>query len=241
MKKILLTSALAVANLITVPAFSKSSLDGFYVGASAGHSSLDAKEKIGIINPLGPDEEKNTSPRLKSNNFVGSAHAGYGWSFKNIGYFGLELSANYDNHKTKYNYSDSRLGSNLESHLSRKWSFGFNITPGFYLKEDILALFKVGAVISKFKYKAEDNYTDNGVIPPETSFLAINKTNNLAGFNLGGALKVSMTECLSLRLDVDHTIYRKFKVSEKKSEEHQVTTNIKPSSTTIMVGFSYKV
>ncbi len=237
-----MTSALAVANLITVPAFSKSSLDGFYVGASAGHSSLDAKEKIGIYTNEGSILSPNSSPNAKSNNFIGSVHTGYGMTFNEKFYLGTELFLGYDNHSTKYNqgYSDGDDQGKVQDSLSRKYAVGLNFTPGVYLKEDTLALLKVGINASRFEYKIQDNFYagDDEV----THHLSGKKSQTLTGLNLGFALKMSMTEKLSLRLDVDHTTYRSFRHSKSRSDNnHKVTTKIKPTTTAITAGFSYKI
>jgi opacity protein-like surface antigen len=61
------------------------------------------------------------------------------------------------------------------------------------------------------------------------------------GFNLGGAMKIAMTEKLSLRLDIDHTRYRNFRISKTQSNDHKSTTNVKPTTTTIVVGFGIKL
>lgn len=244
MNKILIGTVLAVTSTITLSAQSNSNFDGFYVGASAGYSSLDAKEKVGIINPTtgarGPSHRVSFSPQLKSNNSAGSVHAGYGNTFAQKWYLGTEFSIIFDNHKTKYKFSDTNDGSKFSDALSRKYAMAFIITPGYYIKEDVLFNLKTGISISKFTYKMEDNYSEASP-GGDRSFLSTSRSTTAAGFAFGAGIKISMTEKLSTRLDVDHTIYRNFRVSKVQRNDHVITTNVKPTVTTVMVGVSYKI
>jgi opacity protein-like surface antigen len=242
MNKVLVTSAVTAFSFLSATSFSNPAFDGFYLGASAGYSSLDAKEKIGIFNErAGSDMSSDTSPRQKSNNFIGMIHAGYGMSFRDTWYMGAELFAGYDNHQTKYSYS---YGNNddrgqVQDVLARKYVFGLHITPGFYLKQDVQILLKPGINFSRFEYKIQDRFVDTG--GDGDSLLSTKESKMTVGFNLGGAMKIAMTEKLSLRLDIDHTRYRNFRISKTQSNDHKSTTNVKPTTTTIVVGFGIKL
>ncbi len=241
MNKILIGTVLAVTSTITLSAQSNSNFDGFYVGASAGYSSLDAQKKTDYIQSSISNPTYNINSDTKSNNASGAISFGYAHQLKSI-YMAYELSALFDNHSTKTTYSDPG-DLNLIETLKRKYAFGFNIHPGLYLNDKTVVYGKLGISFSEFKYKVNGRAEYAG----EPAIAISNAHNkNLFGFTFGAGVLTELSEKYSLKVEAFHTAYQQYKtptLSTKWNDimgprEEKVVSRMKPHSMHIAVGLN---
>lgn len=244
MNKVLLTSAIAVANLVTVPAFSKSGFDGFYVGASAGYSSLDAQKKTDYIQSTIGSPTYNINSDTKSNNASGAIRFGYAHQY-NAMYMAYELNSLFDHHSTKTNYSDPG-DLNMTETLERNWAFGLNFHPGLYLNDKTVIYGKIGLSISKFKYKAQGRAEYGGGADIVDFSQGHNKS--LWGFTVGTGIRTELSESCSFIAEIFHTTYQKHKTptlvenwNDGGPREEKIISRMKPRSTHFTIGLNVKI
>jgi opacity protein-like surface antigen len=245
MNKIFLTSAIAVTSLVTMPASSNSSFDGFYAGVSAGYSSLDAKKKTYYVKSYDYDLPYVLNSDAKSNNTSGGVNFGFAHKYKSL-YMAYELSALFDKHSatTKFSETDEL---DLSESLKRDWAFGLTMHPGLYLNDKTVVYGKLGVSLSEFKYQADAfvTYAVTG-----SSKFSESHSKNLWGMTFGAGVRTELSDNYSLTAEAFHTTYQQYKTpnfahnwtnSLDVIKTENMSSKMKPRSTHFTVGLNIKI
>ncbi len=171
--------------------------DGFYVGGSANFSYTDFDFKVrNKVNNFTVSETTHTS------DFLGNLFAGYGYTFPNCMYLGLELGSFY---LPKISDSIYRTGVIL-TNLNIKDTFQmFNyltvdVTPGVKFNNCLLVYGRVGSAFSQIEYSQDPTQNTPG----------FSSNKNVTGLRLGVGADYAISTHWSTGVDYVWTGYRKY-------------------------------
>ena len=205
-------------------ALATGSFSAGYLGAGIGPHFVLAKAHIDslVSNVPIPDNPitatRNVSPDLGRLGFMGNAHLGYGHSFPNHFYLGIELfGERYSNyaHMSELRQIKVTAGtSNATTIISEKYQnkvsydYGLSIRPGWQPSLRSLIYLSVGFAIGKLKSFHGINFLGNFFEIPST----IEKKDLQMGFRAGLGTSIRLLRHLAFRLEYLYTHYGQFEL-----------------------------
>lgn len=202
------------------------SQSGFYLGGSVGVNMLDntirsstaASVDMGIFGVV--SSAGNASDSASATGFVGGGFAGYRFDFGNQ--FNLAVEAFMTGSTAKAGASvntafslDSDLfaTSSSNSGVELQYSFGARALPGYQITDTTTAYLILGYANGHFKDTMNGAVQDFSVTPSIVESYSGSRSFNRSGFQVGLGSVVSLTDNLSVRGDVQYTIYSSRTVS----------------------------
>jgi opacity protein-like surface antigen len=207
--------------------------DGLYVGGQVGFDFAFIKSNFaGVDDTVGDFLTDNHSKAVTG--FIGGGFVGYGQTFNNLFYLGVEFFGNGANATDSANASitDSNSGDILgfSESVSIKGNYGISLLPGIKLNDSTLAYVRLGYHWGRVSVDESILFSDVMTgIPP--TVIPFNFSSTRGGFNYGLGLETAIVRNFSIRGEVNHTDYRSFATN--------TGTNIKVLDNQAMVGLIY--
>lgn len=209
MKKV--TSALLAAVALSSAAFAadKGSMTGFYLGVNAGAANTNVKydfntnalPSTGTTAAAGYENKyKNDAGKL---GYLLGAFAGYGMSFGNNAYVGVEVYGGFDTTTVKP-YDDSASGKAVgffKTSVKRKNYYGMAPRLGYMLTPSTMAYVRLGVEAGKWEAQVEPNAATINGLPAsapdkeaskKTFKASKNRINLVPGFGFETALSKNL-------------------------------------------------
>jgi opacity protein-like surface antigen len=205
MNKYKITS-LTLGLLLSTTAFAEP-FDGFYVGAGAGwiKGNVDQSVKQTLTLPVVGTQTLHTpSANTDDNSWLGSVNFGFGKTFNQVFYLGLDAAAQFENidsgFATSYLTSNGESSSiNGSSKLDNELALTF--MPGFVIKQKTLVYGKVGPTWGHFNNQIHNNYTTLSSTGYTTGGLEDSKTAYHTGLRLGAGVEHFVSDHFSVKLE----------------------------------------
>jgi hypothetical protein len=177
--------------------------DGFYVGAGAG--AMYAKTKMAVDSSVTSNVKTTATSNDDYPTDIGLNTAlllGYGHTFKNRAYIGLEGFGNWPSVKTEGAISGTYVSNSAD--LSFNSVYGFRMLAGYQLSAKTTAY----GIVGYARAKVQSNTTATGNVlsdPGLDTTASSDETLNGYQFGLGAMRKIS--EHISLRADAIYSAY----------------------------------
>lgn len=234
---ILLSSTVALANGgVYIPPSNnccKPLYDGLYVGGQVGFDFAFIKSNFaGVADTIGDFFVDNHSKAVTG--FIGGGFVGYGRTFDNLLYLGVEFFGNganateTDNSAVIAGDTGDILG--FTESVSVKGNYGISFLPGIKLNDSTLAYARLGYHWGRVSVDESVIFSDTPTGLPRT-VIPFNYSSTRGGFNYGLGIETAIVRNFSVRGEVNHTDYRSFNTN--------IGTNIKVLDNQAMVGLIY--
>lgn len=180
------------------------SFDGFYfglgVGGELGQNDIDAN----VVDLTDPDATPLAfTNATNSSSIVGSAFLGFGKTFQNRYYLGLEAVGDLSSLKRTVNFAIEQVRVRPSN-----WDVGFDLRPGVLVTPCTLMYARAGVGIRQIK--SNFNVFASSPSSNQASLINVLNTNKTeAGFRLGLGFEQMVTHNVSLGMDYVFTQYGK--------------------------------
>lgn len=200
-----------------------------YIGVGTGYKILQVKRNLNISTISGGNEQEpfvpgdllNHSPfnaHLYENGINADVFAGYGFMLAQKGYLGLEARVNFADITTTadayYTVPAFNFQQGATINTKIKNSYGFAITPGYFITPRTLVFLDLG--LRRAKIEQDYNITNQSpvfVIGRQAFTNHFNTSQWRNGFEYGIGLQTRLNNHWSVRGTVLHTSYQSIKLS----------------------------
>lgn len=211
--------------------------DGFYVGVGGGYDAYTIRRVVHaeILDEPLFDERTHISPQ----GFIGTFFLGYGYTFKQLAYIGIEGFSNLSTANSKTNTTvSSNMGPFVyNTNITTFLSYGVSLLPGVKVIDSSLIYLRVGFIQTCIKEKETECLTTsfNGV-----PFLECTKHHYANGLSLGLGFEQAVYWHLSLRGEFIHTFYSSF-TNHYASVVSETEAKLRPSNNQFILSLIWHI
>lgn len=225
---------LACLTLISVLASPMAMADGFYVGAGAG--AMYAKTKVSVDSNITTSFVTNATHNDDFPTDIGLNTAlllGYGHTFKNHAYIGLEGFGNWPSVKTEGTTSGTYVSNSGD--LSFTSVYGLRMLAGYQISNKTTAYGIVG--YARAKVHTDTSATGNVLSEPDLN-TTYSSDENLNGYQLGLGAMRKISAHVSLRADAIYSAYEHTSSVTSASSNGALSNSVQQTPYTIETNLS---